>query len=585
MKNKYRLLSLANSFMLLAIFSSNAQTQFEEKVISLEQKPWGPLIWKNEVPEKPPVEYSKELVAVEFTGRNVNYTSADTWYPAWADNDTLYSPFTDGVSNIWEIVRSGGEGAVTGNAAIAGSNPMSLDITVLCAYPGDPRPYGGRYPCGSLVYNGVWYYGSYCLDDYPKGYNWGTMGPFVGFRISKDYGKSWIDTPCTPTNSLFKESGKDGNVVKLGAPHFVDFGKNMQYSPDEKAYLVGHGAVKEDSKPRLANNSWISGDQIYLTRVKPSVNTINDESAYEYFAGFKRGKAVWSSNFEDIRPIFEWNNHCGCVTMTYNPQLKKYIMCITDGWPTIKFMNSYFLESDQIEGPWKLITYMKNFGEQGYFLNIPSKFISQNDNKMWLCYSGNFAPFTDLGTNPPGGRYGMVLQEIRFLNKKEFKNYPYEKNENDLARKVDQWTANNPLTSSKNLALKAKVSVSSVFEGYDPNAVKDGVAKGFPLSPKNEWASKEQTRGSWVRLTWDDEIEVKRIWLFDRPTHNEHILSGGIRMSDGTLVPVGEIPNVEEKGLEITLDTPRKVKWIEFVVTGVGRCKSSGLSEFAVFAE
>ena len=28
---------------------------------------------------------------------------------------------------------------------------------------GDASPYRGRYPCGSLVHNGVWYYGTYCL--------------------------------------------------------------------------------------------------------------------------------------------------------------------------------------------------------------------------------------------------------------------------------------------------------------------------------------------------------------------------------------------------------------------------------------
>ena len=59
----------------------------------------------------------------------------------------------------------------------------------------------------------------------------------------------------------------------------------MEHSPDGKAYLVGHGAVEPDAKPRYANLSWISGDQIYLTRVTPSPETINDSSKYEYFAG------------------------------------------------------------------------------------------------------------------------------------------------------------------------------------------------------------------------------------------------------------------------------------------------------------
>ena len=92
-------------------------------------------------------------------------------------------------------------------------------------------------------------------------------------------------------------------------------------------------------------------------------------------------------------------------------------MCITDGWPTDEKMNSYILESDNITGPWKLVTYMKDFGEQGYFLNFPSKFISDDGKAAWLCYSGQFSE-GDLGqviaANPPGSHYGMVLQEIEF---------------------------------------------------------------------------------------------------------------------------------------------------------------------------
>jgi len=130
---------------------------------------------------------------------------------------------------------------------------------------------------------------------------------------------------------------------------------------------------------RYANLSWISGDQIYLTRVVPSIDNINDESKYEYYAGRDdNGNPLWSWDYEDIEPLLEWNNNMGCVTITYNAPLKKYLMCVTDGWPTVAKMNSYILEADTLTGPWRLVTYMKAFGEQGYFLNFPSKFISDD---------------------------------------------------------------------------------------------------------------------------------------------------------------------------------------------------------------
>ena len=115
--------------------------------------------------------------------------------------------------------------------------------------------------------------------------NWPGMGPFVGFRTSTDYGRTWTETTLTPSKPLFGETGINGYPVKIGAPHFVDFGKNNQHSPDGKAYLVAHGADTTDTKFRFWNDSWITGDQIYLTRVIPSPENMNDASKYEFYAG------------------------------------------------------------------------------------------------------------------------------------------------------------------------------------------------------------------------------------------------------------------------------------------------------------
>jgi hypothetical protein len=166
-----------------------------------------------------------------------------------------------------------------------------------------------------------------------------------------------------------------------------------------------------------ANLSWISADQAYLARVTPSPENINDIKAYEFFAGHDGdGKPLWTNDFSQIKPLVEWNNNMGCVTATYVPGLKKYLMCVTDGWPTVSKMNSYILEADVITGPWRMVAYMKDFGEQAYFLNFPSKFISADGKTLWLCYSANFSSGWNglqLKLNPPGGRYGLCLHEVR----------------------------------------------------------------------------------------------------------------------------------------------------------------------------
>ena len=394
-----------------------------------------PFEWKSCPPEDIPFEGSVEFTGVRFLGRCSDYNVADTWYPSWASDDILYSPFTDGVT---EGLESGSAGfwfengkilsdATTGNAALKGDDPLNLEIIPINVQQADPYPYGGRYPCGSLVYNGIWYYGTYCVSPYASSqygdqvYNWPWMGPFVGFRISKDNGLTWAGCPHDPSKPLFGETGMCGYPVKIGSPHFVDFGKNMEHSPDGKAYLTAHGSdLKFYPVSNFAHLSWITGDQIYLLRVTPSVENMNDPNAYEFFAGHNSsGEAIWSSDFKDIRPLLEWKDNMGCVTVTYNHPLKKYLMAVTDGGNTCAKMNTYILEADAITGPWKLVTYLKDFGEQAYFVNFPSKFISENGRKLWMCYSGNFANGwngTEIRVNPPGSRYGMVLQEIELCS-------------------------------------------------------------------------------------------------------------------------------------------------------------------------
>ena len=55
--------------------------------------------WRSEPPADCPFQPSASLTGVEFTGRHAEYTTADTWYPSWASDGNLYSPWTDGEVN------------------------------------------------------------------------------------------------------------------------------------------------------------------------------------------------------------------------------------------------------------------------------------------------------------------------------------------------------------------------------------------------------------------------------------------------------------------------------------------------------
>ena len=203
-----------------------------------------PFRWPSKTPAGCPFQVSERFSGIEFTGRHRNYTNADTWYPSWAADGNLYSPWTDGYlldngDKYIHFQREGefskpdaadypkncyscnsvegiaGRKAATAQAKIVGDDPLNLQVVNLTPrIDADPAPYIGRYPCANLCHDGIWYLGTYSV--------WGPagLGPFVGFRQSNDYGKTWTAGACTPPRPLFGEDPAKA-PVKMGTPHFV----------------------------------------------------------------------------------------------------------------------------------------------------------------------------------------------------------------------------------------------------------------------------------------------------------------------------------------------------------------------------
>ena len=128
-------------------------------------------------------------------------------------------------------------------------------------------------------------------------------------------------------------------------------------------------------------------------------------------------------NVSRAEPLVDWANHTGSSTMTYFAPLRKYVMSVStaSNYPTMDGgdFDSYFLESDSITGPWKYVTYMRQFGPQVYFANHPSKFSAKQADTAartydaFLMYSANYDPHTHV-QNPPNSAYHMNLQQARF---------------------------------------------------------------------------------------------------------------------------------------------------------------------------
>lgn len=540
-------------------------------------------VWPSAPPADCPFPPSDDIRAIAFTGRYANYTGADTWYPSWAGDGRMFSCFTDGtVNGLFSASIDNFQGkpqaASTGSAIITGDDPFKLVVSEERIFRSRATPGGlfkptgfikGRYPCANLYHDGVWYIGTYCLSGEPEGYNYGVMGPFVGFRWSLDDGVSWTDTDHKPESPLFAE--ETFGRVKLGELHFVDFGRNLEHSPDGKAYLVGHGALEDDPDPRPANCSWINGDQVFMTRVEPSPQNINDPSKYEFFAGHDEdGNPVWSKDYKDLKPLIDWNNNCGCVTMTYNAPLGKYLMAVTDGWPTINApFDTYILESDSMTGPWKMVAWMEDFGQQAYFVNFPSKFTGEDGRKLFLCYSANYAPIRKDGSwlffKPRGSTYSMCLQEVKLLSsEEEIENHPV-------------------LDIHRNIAPLAAIRASSVYPGSSLEGLVDGAVDPAGTAVLHrEWASHAQKEGAFVTFEWRSPVKINRVILFDRPNTIDQVTSARLIFGDGQVLETGALPDGAAEGLDLQFEEVETSSLTVFISGVKEGTANSGFGEVAI---
>lgn len=134
---------------------------------------------------------------------------------------------------------------------------------------------------------------------------------------------------------------------------------------------------------------------------------------------------------------------------------------------------------------------------------------------------------------------------------------------------------------SPNLATIAKVTASSETPQYGQLAVKavDGIVDGSPGDYTKEWATQGQLGGAWINLSWSVPVTTGQVILYDRPNLTDNVTSGTLTFSDGSSVPVGQLPN---SGSPLTVTFPsRSVTWMRFTVgSAVG--ENIGLAEIEV---
>jgi hypothetical protein len=141
----------------------------------------------------------------------------------------------------------------------------------------------------------------------------------------------------------------------------------------------------------------------------------------------------------------------------------------------------------------------------------------------------------------------------------------------------------NPLLAPENVARLAQVEVSSTHPDYNAKGAIDGKIGGFPGDISEEWATKGEAVGAWIKLNWDQAQTIRRVQLFDRPNALDQVTGGKLEFGDGSSILLETpLPDGAAQGVEISFP-PKTITWVKFTVTAVKpNSPNIGLAEFTV---
>ena len=92
-----------------------------------------------------------------------------------------------------------------------------------------------------------------------------------------------------------------------------------------------------------------------------------------------------------------------------------------------------------------------------------------------------------------------------------------------------------------------------------------------------------QLAGAWIQLNWSSPVKVSEVILYDRPNLSDNVQAGTLLFSDGTSLPVGQLPNDASSAGYTVSFAEKTITWVKFTVTSaIGY--NIGLSEFEVIA-
>jgi hypothetical protein len=381
-----------------------------------------------------------EAMSWDWAAGHNEPNGSDLWPVTWGKDGRVYTFFGDGGGFGGDNQRGR---TSFGIATLTGQPPMQ-SATVSNIYGG----YNASHPstlqgkAGSIIAVGRDFYTLGGVYDQSE---LGASGRRSGApkRIQLAYSKgnpySWKVAPW-----IFCNGGQSppGAFCPIG---FVNYGPGNSGAPDDHVYVLGFANSarywQSDEGPEVAAERLRSQNQpvdvAAASKAKPDMDTpetgattylarvskrhVLQREAYRYFTGLdSRGRPVWSSDQQRMRPIFTDRNAnrpgCGgvCVMammledVVYNPGIGRFIGVAQGEY----IGQTSFYDAPHPWGPWTTISYnnidaqtgtggwanLGTAGGAGLGVHVVNAWTSPDGLTLWLTYSSD-------GIAPPGASF------------------------------------------------------------------------------------------------------------------------------------------------------------------------------------
>jgi hypothetical protein len=310
----------------------------------------------------------------------VAVADGDLWANCWGADGAVYAANGDGSAfgaQVYDVAVSRIDGDLDDlhGETLAGGDA----IAPLWSGTGFTRK-----PTGMLCRDGVLYL---AVQDLASDFN---EAPAATIVRSIDGGHTW----------QWDASGPMFSDHAFTTVFFLDYGRDSGHAPDSWVYAYGLDGNWRDSYSDVVADP----QDLYLARVPH--DSVLDRSKWEFFAGFDGQKPTWTPSIADRVPVlhderrrypdggdFSVLSQGGVV---YIPGLSRYVYT---SWTELTFE---FYESSAPWGPFRPFL-SRDFGPYpwtadvygGYATTIPSKFISDDGQTMWV--QSNVCPCAPAG--------------------------------------------------------------------------------------------------------------------------------------------------------------------------------------------